>query len=127
MIEKAVLQGGGFPLLLPSLVCKVAADAPTWDWEMGLRVLTAWPVSAVGGKSSSQKPSYGRNAKLGSTLVAGTFFIFIYFSLSSGGLNLQMDQKGARDGQAWVNGAVFSADHKLVSEAIELQNIPSFE
>lgn len=41
MIEKAVLQGGGFPLLLPALLCKVAADAPTWDWEMGLGILPA--------------------------------------------------------------------------------------
>lgn len=33
MIEKAVLQGGGFPL--PDLLCQVAAAAPTQDWEEG--------------------------------------------------------------------------------------------
>lgn len=79
MIEKAVPQGGGFPLLLPGLLCKAAADALTRDWEMGLGVLPAWPgVRAAGGKSSSQKLLNGRNAKLSSTLAAGPFFIYLF-------------------------------------------------
>lgn len=123
MIEKAVPQGGGFPLLLPGLLCKAAADAPARDWEMWLGVLPAWPgVRAAGGKSSSQKLWYGRNAKLSSTLAAGPFFVFIYvLFIVIGGVNLQIDHKDARDGQAWVKGAVFSADCKFVSEAIELK------
>lgn len=102
MIEKAVPQGGGFPLLLPGLLCKAAADAPARDWEMWPGVLPAWPgVRAAGGKSSSQKLWYRRNAKLSSTLAAGPFFVLsIHFSLSSEGVNLQIDHKDARDGQA---------------------------
>lgn len=53
--------------------------------------------------------------------LSGWLLFDTYFSLSSGGLNLQIDQKGARDERAWVNGAAFSADCKFVSEAIELE------
>lgn len=34
MIEKAVPQGGGFPL--PALLCQVAAAAPAQGWQVGL-------------------------------------------------------------------------------------------
>jgi len=73
---------------------------------LGAGVLPAWPgVRAAGERrSSSQKPSYGRNAKLGSTLAAGPFFIFMcLLSLSSEGVNLQIDPKDAKGGHPWVN------------------------
>lgn len=68
-------------MLLPGLLHKGAADAPAWDWEIGLGVLPAWPgVRAAGGKSSSQKLSYGRNAKLASTIAPGWFFYTYLFT-----------------------------------------------
>lgn len=111
-------------MLLPGLLHKGAADAPAWEWEIGLGVLPAWPgVRAAGGKSSSQKLSYGRNAKLASTIAPGWFFLYlsIYFSLLSEGVDCQIYHKDAGDGQAWVNGRVFSTDCKFVSKAIELK------
>lgn len=122
MIEKAVPQGGGFPLLLPGLLCKAAADGPTWDRDMGLGVLPAWPgVRVVGGKSSSQKLSYGRNADLITALAASPFFIFMsLLFIVIEGVSLQISHEDAGDGQAWVNGVEFSAGGAFVSEAIEV-------
>lgn len=41
------------------------------------------------------------------------FYLPIYFSLLSRGVNLQINHKDARDGQAWVNGAAFQLTASL--------------
>lgn len=112
MIEKAVPQGGGFPLPVPALLCQVAAAAaPAQGWEEGPAGLarcqsSRWEKQFTEGALWEQCKNSVRHQQLASPL-----YLIICLLLSSGGvkLNLQIDHKDAR----WVNGAVLPADSKL--------------
>lgn len=89
MIEKAVPQGGGFPLPLPGLLCQVAAAAPAQDWKGGLGrgSCQLGQVSEQQVGKAVHRSFYGRSAKLSSTSAANLSFIFNYllFIIIEGG------------------------------------------
>lgn len=66
------------------------------------------------GKAVHRSCSIGEMKKsLQPQQLTSLLYLMIYFLLSSGGLNLQIDHKDARDGHTWVNGAALPADCKL--------------
>lgn len=81
MTEKAVPQGGGFPLLLPDLLCQVAAAVPAQHWEvrLGRRSFQLGQVSEQQVRKAVHRScSMGEMQKLSLTSAASLPFIFNY-------------------------------------------------
>lgn len=89
MIEKAVPQGGGFPLPLPGLLCQVAAAAPAQDWKVGLG-RGSCQLGQVSeqqvGKAAHRSCSMGEvQNSVRPQQLTSLLYLIIYFLLSSRG------------------------------------------
>lgn len=102
MIEKAVPQGGGFPLLLPSHSCQAAADPPAQGWGCQLG-----QVSEPQGKAVHRSPCAEEMQNQPLPVVYLALFIYLSLFICLQGLPICGDYKDVGIGQAWINGQCF--------------------
>jgi len=80
VIEKAVPQGGGFPLLLPSHSCQAAADPPAQGWGCQLgQVSEPWGKAARRSPCVEEMQSSGQPLQLGPLLCLSVYcYLFVF-------------------------------------------------